>query len=179
MPLLLLVLHEVYSGVCLIDNTTNEKHIESEKTEVIFKKLTDEMIENYLNTGESMDAAEAIEQMDPPASGETLSKTRKSLSRVAKTQHRFSYGASGKESAEDSAPESMPTTEGQEPEARNLRPATRDQHIANESEFVIYWIKNLGPERFEIIKPKGFIQVWICGALGSNIPFPQTILTLY
>jgi hypothetical protein len=64
--------------------------------------------------------------------------------------------------------------------ATPLPALTRDRSSDAGSEkngIMIYLIKIINPENLKIIKQGGLIQVWICGANESNIPFPHTILT--
>lgn len=51
--------HHVITGIAIIDNTSQETVIDSVSTEVIFKDLSDEEINNYIKTGEPMDKAGA------------------------------------------------------------------------------------------------------------------------
>jgi len=51
--------HFVVSGLCIIDKNNNKCYSDEEKTTVTFKKLTEDDIENYLNTGEPFDKAGA------------------------------------------------------------------------------------------------------------------------
>ncbi len=51
--------HSVYTGVCVYRTEDNMLVSKYEKTDVEFRVLTDEMIENYINTGEPMDKAGA------------------------------------------------------------------------------------------------------------------------
>ena len=49
--------HEVVSGVCVLDSTLAV--CKAQKTKVVFKELTEQMIEEYIMTGEPMDKAGA------------------------------------------------------------------------------------------------------------------------
>ncbi|BEP29931.1 nucleoside triphosphate pyrophosphatase [Helicovermis profundi] len=49
--------HYVYTGVSIIDD--KNKIIDFVKTKVVFKKLTDKQIDNYIETGEPLDKAGA------------------------------------------------------------------------------------------------------------------------
>lgn len=51
--------HFVYTGICLIDNDTNVKVVDFEKTVVEFNELSDDFIKRYLKTGEFADKAGA------------------------------------------------------------------------------------------------------------------------
>ena len=51
--------HFVYTGICLIDNETNVKVVDFEKTVVEFNELSDDFIKRYLKTGEFADKAGA------------------------------------------------------------------------------------------------------------------------
>jgi len=51
--------HEVISGIALVDAETGKYLVEHELTEVSFRDLTVEEIENYVRTGEPMDKAGA------------------------------------------------------------------------------------------------------------------------
>ena len=51
--------HEVISGVCIIDASENLKLVFSSVTKVYFKEYTDEYIREYIKTGEPMDKAGA------------------------------------------------------------------------------------------------------------------------
>ena len=51
--------HHVYTGFTIIDTENNKEIIDFEKTEIIFKELSDEKIEEYIKTGEPMDKAGA------------------------------------------------------------------------------------------------------------------------
>lgn len=50
-------IHEVYTGVCVTDSKSGKSISDFEVTKVKFKNLSDEEIENYINTGEPMDKA--------------------------------------------------------------------------------------------------------------------------
>lgn len=50
----------VFSGICIIDIDNGKKILEHEVTKVKLKKLTDEEINNYVNTGEPLDKAGAF-----------------------------------------------------------------------------------------------------------------------
>ncbi|WP_066632605.1 Maf family protein [Desulfolucanica intricata] len=52
-------IHEVLTGVAVIDAATGQKSIFSERTEVTFKDLSKEDIEGYVRTGEPLDKAGA------------------------------------------------------------------------------------------------------------------------
>ena len=51
--------HSVYTGFCVLRTSDNFMVSKSVKTDVCFKKLTDEMIFSYVKTGEPMDKAGA------------------------------------------------------------------------------------------------------------------------
>jgi septum formation protein len=51
--------HTVYSGVTVIDTSNGERFSEYESTDVTFDDMTDDEIENYVNTGEPLDKAGA------------------------------------------------------------------------------------------------------------------------
>ena len=51
--------HSVYTGICIFDNTTNEKIVDYEETIVEFNELSDDFIKKYLKTGEYIDKAGA------------------------------------------------------------------------------------------------------------------------
>lgn len=51
--------HEVYTGFCVIDTEREKVYTDYECTQVTFKKLSDNEIENYIFTGEPMDKAGA------------------------------------------------------------------------------------------------------------------------
>ncbi|MBQ4090523.1 MAG: septum formation protein Maf [Clostridia bacterium] len=51
--------HEVFSGVCMIDTATGKEETQVARTGVIFRELTDEEINYYIATGETMDKAGA------------------------------------------------------------------------------------------------------------------------
>ncbi len=51
--------HQVYTGVAVIRAGTDEKVVDSVCTTVQMKPLTDELIQNYINTGEPMGKAGA------------------------------------------------------------------------------------------------------------------------
>lgn len=51
--------HQVYTGMCIIDMKTMTKKLCVSKTDVIFDKLSDELIMNYIKTGECKDKAGA------------------------------------------------------------------------------------------------------------------------
>jgi septum formation protein len=44
--------HQVWTGVCVIDPITRERVVETEKSEVSFRSMTEKQIEKYLDTGE-------------------------------------------------------------------------------------------------------------------------------
>jgi septum formation protein len=44
--------HQVYTGIALIDQERNIKVVKAVRTDVVFRELTDSLIEWYLNTGE-------------------------------------------------------------------------------------------------------------------------------
>ena len=52
-------MHEVYSGICVIDTESGNTAAKSVKTEVFFRELTDEQIMRYIDTQEPMDKAGA------------------------------------------------------------------------------------------------------------------------
>ena len=49
--------HSVYTGICIIDNENLIKVVDYEKTSVEFNELSDDLIRNYLKTGEYTDKA--------------------------------------------------------------------------------------------------------------------------
>lgn len=51
--------HSVFTAICLIDRQTKQKYTRALETRVTMKPLSDEMIEAYVHTGESMDKAGA------------------------------------------------------------------------------------------------------------------------
>lgn len=51
--------HQVYTGVCIIDTQTGKAVCRSERTDVIFKRLTKRQIRAYISTREPMDKAGA------------------------------------------------------------------------------------------------------------------------
>lgn len=51
--------HCVITGIAIVKANTNVKVVDYEKTSVVFKSLTDEKIQRYLNTGEYKDKAGA------------------------------------------------------------------------------------------------------------------------
>ena len=51
--------HDVYTGYCLIDTESGEKHIAHVKTEVDFVPMSEDEIREYIETGEPMDKAGA------------------------------------------------------------------------------------------------------------------------
>ncbi|MBV2169745.1 MAG: Maf family protein [Bdellovibrio sp.] len=51
--------HEVKTAVCIIDSTTHKEVSQVETTQIHFKKLSDEEIWTYIDTGEPMDKAGA------------------------------------------------------------------------------------------------------------------------
>ncbi len=51
--------HEVKTAVCIIDSTTHKEVSQIETTQIHFKKLSDEEIWTYIDTGEPMDKAGA------------------------------------------------------------------------------------------------------------------------
>ncbi|MBE7026624.1 MAG: septum formation inhibitor Maf [Ruminococcaceae bacterium] len=51
--------HQVYTGVCIIDSGTGKAVCKSECTDIVFKELTNEQIQEYIATGEPMDKAGA------------------------------------------------------------------------------------------------------------------------
>ena len=51
--------HSVYTGICVVNSHTGKAVTTYEKTDVYFKKLTDEEIINYVKTNEPMDKAGA------------------------------------------------------------------------------------------------------------------------
>lgn len=53
------LVHEVITGVCIIDSQTGKEISQTETTKVHFKNLTDEEIWQYIRTGEPMDKAGA------------------------------------------------------------------------------------------------------------------------
>ncbi len=52
-------MHEVYTGVCLLDARTGKTMVHTEETRVTFRELTDEEISAYILSGEPMDKAGA------------------------------------------------------------------------------------------------------------------------
>ena len=52
-------IHEVLSGICLIDTNSGKKIIAVEETHIEFIEMSDKDIEKYLKKGESMDKAAA------------------------------------------------------------------------------------------------------------------------
>lgn len=51
--------HDVYTGVCLLDTASGKCETIVERTAIHFVKLSDEIIENYVDSGEPMDKAGA------------------------------------------------------------------------------------------------------------------------
>lgn len=51
--------HEVYTGICVMRKSDGKTCCRSVKTEVVFKELSDELIYDYIKTGEPMDKAGA------------------------------------------------------------------------------------------------------------------------
>lgn len=51
--------HKVITGFCLIDLSKNQKNVDFVETEVYFKELNENKIQNYLKTGEYSDKAGA------------------------------------------------------------------------------------------------------------------------
>lgn len=51
--------HRVYTGICVLDTTNNSLKQEAVFTEVKFARLTNHDIQEYINTGDSMDKAGA------------------------------------------------------------------------------------------------------------------------
>ncbi|WP_373898949.1 Maf-like protein [Haloimpatiens sp. FM7315] len=51
--------HEVYSGIAIVDNTSNKILTDYVCTKVKFSDITDKEIKKYINTGEPMDKAGA------------------------------------------------------------------------------------------------------------------------
>lgn len=51
--------HDVQTGVCIIDSTTGKELSQIETTKVFFKNLTDQEIWTYIESGEPMDKAGA------------------------------------------------------------------------------------------------------------------------
>ncbi len=51
--------HQVYTGVCVIDTKTHKAVCKSERSDVIFKRLTKHQIRRYIATREPMDKAGA------------------------------------------------------------------------------------------------------------------------
>lgn len=51
--------HKVYTGVCVLDTATNTLKQEAVLTEVKFGKLTNKVIQEYIDTGDPMDKAGA------------------------------------------------------------------------------------------------------------------------
>jgi len=49
--------HYVYTGFTIIDNLNNKEVIDFAKSEIQFKEMTDEEIDEYIETGEPMDKA--------------------------------------------------------------------------------------------------------------------------
>ena len=49
--------HTVYTGFAMVDVKTKKSYIDSEKTDVIFRQLTNKEIEDYVATGSPMDKA--------------------------------------------------------------------------------------------------------------------------
>ena len=52
-------IHQVYTGICIIDKDSSKKIIDYEKTEVVFNNLTSDFIKRYLSTNEYLDKAGA------------------------------------------------------------------------------------------------------------------------
>lgn len=44
--------HEVWTGVCVVDSASNERRVEVERTRVTFRHMSDEEVESYLKTEE-------------------------------------------------------------------------------------------------------------------------------
>ena len=51
--------HHVYTGITIIDTENNKEIIDFDKTEIIFKELSNEEYEKYIDSGEPMDKAGA------------------------------------------------------------------------------------------------------------------------
>ncbi len=51
--------HSVFTGICVIDTMTSKTICDYEKTNVYFKELSDNEINDYIKTGEPMDKAGA------------------------------------------------------------------------------------------------------------------------
>ena len=51
--------HEVFSGVCLLDVSTGREETQVDRAGVVFRELTDQEIREYIATGEPMDKAGA------------------------------------------------------------------------------------------------------------------------
>ena len=51
--------HDVYTGVCLLDTESGKFETIVERTAIHFVELSDETIENYVDSGEPMDKAGA------------------------------------------------------------------------------------------------------------------------
>jgi septum formation protein len=51
--------HTVFTGFALVDVKTEKSHVDYEKTEVTFRRLTEEEIEDYVESGSPMDKAGA------------------------------------------------------------------------------------------------------------------------
>lgn len=49
--------HQVITGVCVYDTTTQKQEYAAEQTEVFFRSLSDEEIESYIASGEPFDKA--------------------------------------------------------------------------------------------------------------------------
>lgn len=53
--------HEVWTGLCLLDSDTGETIVETEKTKVEFRDMTDKLVEKYLETNEWVGKAGAYQ----------------------------------------------------------------------------------------------------------------------
>ncbi len=51
--------HSVYTGICVFDSETGKSVCDYEKTQVVFRSLSDEEIHAYISTGEPFDKAGA------------------------------------------------------------------------------------------------------------------------
>ena len=52
-------MHEVISGVCLVDVPSQKKMLRTDRTRITISKMTEEEIESYVSTGEPLDKAGA------------------------------------------------------------------------------------------------------------------------
>lgn len=51
--------HGVYTGICVLDGAKGARLAKAQRTEVLFAKLTDDIVDKYIHTGEPMDKAGA------------------------------------------------------------------------------------------------------------------------